>query len=56
VIGPHTNQAAELRQRWETRGRKPKIHKPINTSFDEVLGALGESKYQDKKTLKRKKK
>ena len=39
----------------ETRGRKPKKHKPINISFDEVLGAIGRSKYKDKKNLKGKK-
>ncbi|MBI2617866.1 hypothetical protein HYW58_00185 [Candidatus Kaiserbacteria bacterium] len=38
----------------ETRGRKPKIHKPIDASFDEVLGAIAHSK---KKTdIERKKK
>jgi hypothetical protein len=39
----------------ETRGRKPKKHKPINASFDEVLSALADSKYKDKKSLKTKK-
>lgn len=40
----------------ETRGRKPKIHKPIPASFDEVLGALAKSGYKSKKQLKGKKK
>jgi len=40
----------------ETRGRKPKKHAPIHTSFDEVLGAIAGSRYKDKNTLKRKKK
>jgi len=43
-----------MKNKTETRGRKPKIHEPINLSFDEVLGALGKSKYKDKKTLKKK--
>jgi hypothetical protein len=38
------------------RGRKPKIHKPVDASFDEVLGAIASSKYKDKKTLKKRKK
>jgi hypothetical protein len=45
-----------MNKKKETRGRKPKIHKPIDASFDEVLGALGKSEYKDKKTLKSKKK
>ena len=40
----------------ETRGRKPKMHKPVPASFDEVLGAIAHSKYKDKKILKSKKK
>jgi hypothetical protein len=40
----------------ETRGRKSKLHKPISASFDEVLGAIGKSKYKDEKKLKAKKK
>ena len=40
----------------ETRGRKQKIHKPVPASFDEVLGAIAGSKYQDEKKLKVKKK
>lgn len=40
----------------ETRGRKPKMHAPVDASFDEVLGALAGSKYEDKNVLKRKKK
>jgi len=39
----------------ETRGRKPKQHKPIPASFDEVLGAIAHSKYKDKNTLRAKK-
>ncbi len=35
----------------ETRGRKPKMHKPVNASFDEVLGAIAGSKYKDEKKL-----
>ena len=40
----------------ETRGRKSKLHKPINLSFDGVLGALGQSTYKPEKKLKAKKK
>ena len=40
----------------ETRGRKPKIHKPIPATFDDVLGAIGRSEYQDEKTIKKRKK
>lgn len=40
----------------ETRGRKPKLHKPIDASFDDVLSAIGGSKYKDEKTLKKKRK
>lgn len=40
----------------ETRGRKPKIHKPVNASFDEVLGVIARSRYEDEKKLKAKKK
>lgn len=36
------------------RGRKPKMHKPVDASFDEVLGAIGKSEYKDGKTLKEK--
>ncbi len=32
------------------------MHKPIDLSFDEVLGALGKSSYKDEKELKAKKK
>lgn len=39
----------------ETRGRKPKMHKPIPATFDDVLSAIAGSKYKDKKTLKAKK-
>lgn len=39
----------------ETRGRKSKLHKPIPASFDEVLGAIGKSKYKDEKKLKKRK-
>lgn len=39
----------------ETRGRKPKEHKPVDASFDEVLRAIGKSKYKPEKTIKRKK-
>ena len=37
----------------ETRGRKPKMHAPINASFDEVLSAVSKSKYKDEKTIKK---
>jgi len=40
----------------DPRGRKSKLHKPINLSFDEVLGALGRSKYRDKKAIKKRQK
>jgi hypothetical protein len=40
----------------ETRGRKPKIHAPINASFDEVLKVVGKSKYKDEKAIKKSKK
>lgn len=35
----------------ETRGRKRKEHAPLNVSFDEVLGAIGRSKYKNKREL-----
>ena len=38
----------------ETRGRKPKMHRPINASFNKVLEAIGDSKYEDEKTIKKK--
>jgi hypothetical protein len=37
----------------ETRGRKSKKHAPLDASFDEVLGAIAKSKYQDGKTMKK---
>ena len=39
----------------ETRGRKPKMHRPVPASFDEVLGAIAKSKYkpEDKKKKRR---
>lgn len=40
----------------ETRGRKPKMHKPVPASFDEVLGGIAQSGYKDKKALKKKRK
>lgn len=40
----------------ETRGRKPKVHKPVDASFDEVLKAIGKSKYKDEKKIKKPKK
>ena len=39
----------------ETRGRKPKEHKPVPATFDEVLGAIAKSNYKDEKTIKKKK-
>ncbi len=38
------------------KGRPPKRHKPIEATFDEVLGAIAKSKYKDKKTLEKGKK
>ncbi len=38
----------------ETRGRKVKIHKVVEATFDEVLKAIGGSKYKDEKTIKKK--
>ena len=40
----------------ETRGRKSKMHKPVNASFNEVLSAISKSSYKDEKKLKVKKK
>jgi hypothetical protein len=45
-----------MSKKKETRGRKPKMHKPVPASFDEVLGAIAGSSYKSKKELKRKKK
>lgn len=39
----------------ETRGRKSKLHEPIKATFDQVLGAIGRSKYKDEKEIKNKK-
>lgn len=36
--------------------RPKKKHAPLPASFNEVLGAIGTSKYKDKKTLKKKRK
>jgi len=41
-----------MKKKKETRGRKPKLHQPINLSFDEVLAVVGRSTYKDKKTIK----
>jgi len=49
------SDVADMKKK-ETRGKKPKMHKPISVSFDEVLGAITASKYKDKKMLKTKKK
>jgi len=38
------------------KGRKPKKHEPVNATFDEVLGAIAKSKYEDKKTIENKRK
>jgi len=43
------------KKKKDPRGRKSKLHKPIKASFDEVLGAIGKSKYKDEKTLMKKK-
>jgi hypothetical protein len=40
----------------ETRGRKPKMHKPIDASFKEVLSAIGKSEHKEEQELKDKKK
>lgn len=40
----------------ETRGRKAKLHKPLDASFDEVLNVLAKSKYKDEKKIKKPKK
>jgi hypothetical protein len=45
-----------MKKRKETRGRKPKMHKPLGASFDDVLSALSDSSYKSKKQLKSKKK
>lgn len=45
-----------MKKKEETRGRKPKIHKPVPATFDEVLGAIAKSKYKDEKQLKAKRK
>ena len=37
------------------KGRKPKKHKPVEATFDQVLDTVGRSKYKDKKTLKKEK-
>jgi len=42
-----------MKKKKETRGRKSKLHRPINLSFDKVLGAIGGSK---KKTRRERKK
>lgn len=38
----------------DPRGRKSTLHAPIGASFDQVLGAIANSKYQDKGKLKAK--
>ncbi len=38
----------------DPRGRKPKKHEPVNASFEEVLGAIAESKYKSRKEQKKK--
>jgi len=39
------------------KGRpRKKYHKPVNATFDEVLGAFAKSKYEDKKTIEKKRK
>lgn len=40
----------------ETRGRKPKKHKPIAASFDAVLRAIAGSKYKDEKAITKRRK
>ena len=37
----------------DPRGRKSKVHEPIKASFNEVLSAIGKSKYKNEKTIKR---
>jgi len=34
------------------KGRPPKQHKYVPTSFDEVLGAVADSEYTDEPTIK----
>ncbi len=41
-----------MKKKKDPRGRKPKMHKPVRASFDEVLGAIGKSKYKDEKKIK----
>lgn len=38
------------------KGRPRKKHKPVDATFDEVLGAIAGSKYADKKTIEKKRK
>lgn len=37
----------------ETRGRKPKMHKPIPASFDDVLGTIARTKKKTRRERKR---
>jgi hypothetical protein len=36
------------------KGRPPKKHEQINATFDEVLGSIARSKYEDKKNIEKK--
>lgn len=45
-----------MKKKKDPRGRKSTIHQPINLAFNEVLGAIGKSKYKNEKALKAKKK
>ena len=38
------------------KGRPSKKHKPVNATFDEVLGAIAHSKYVDKRAIEKKRK
>lgn len=43
-----------MAKKKETRGRKPKLHKPIDLSFDGVLGVIGGSKKKTRRERKQK--
>ena len=38
------------------KGRPSKKHKPVDASFDEVIGAIARSKYKDGKTIDKQRK
>jgi hypothetical protein len=43
-----------MKKKKETRGRKSKMHEPIGASFYKVIEVVGDSKYKDEKTIKKK--